>query len=1397
LRNAGIGLLAMLSLLAIGLWWLSSDSGQRWVVGQATDFKSKSGFHMSIGSFSGSLYSHARIREVRLGDTRGTFLTIHDVTIDWSPTKLWRKRVVIQSADVRSATWHYMPKFTATGGPLLPDWDIDIGNFSIRKLAIEPAVAGKTYRLMATGKANIQAGRAQVTLDAASSDTQDKIHVVLDSVPDSNRFDTDIRVAAPANGLIATLAKWQPGMTLDVTGKGSFARWRGTLLARTENVDALDARLALDNGQLLVTGNLHAPASLDERMTRAIAALPMLSATATYKNTVLDTRGSLSGPSAKLVWTGNADLERNFVSAAKVSVADPDGVLIGIADPALVGRNARFEIKATGDLKAPELALNFTADQLAWQKYGLAKLIATASTEKYSPRTPWQFKISAKEGKTGLSWLDPKLSVLSGSGQFLATAAGLSVSSLQLKGNDLIANASVSTVFKSGAWQAEIANLSTRIDAGANGMVPVTLKGKAVAASAQAPAIISATGNASLAGWRGPQEVARLLGKAPAFSAMLSVMPNGVTRASALSVEGNGSRFVGQLSLGGGVVDAELKGTIKSLATVAPDLPVKVQPNMPVVLTVRGPIGSPQIAAELQTPLLQIAGAELRRVMLRLQPDGQSQWLTSLKGEAGFGAVDFAARLETGNGKIMLRDLRGSAGPAKITGAMSINQSGIATGTLQASMDEQGQQLQLKAELTNENAVQKISATLAGRKLSQKWNGKPVSVENVAGEFAVLLGRAPAVRARISVKDAIWADWQISTLSLDGSGPLTDYNATYSVAGTRGSAFKLDGSLTARGKSNMPDRIEATASGTVANRSFKLTTPARVVRLPDGWQLERTELNYAGGKAAISATDRGSLISADIDLSNTSLELLNLVQPSLNLTGTANGKTSLQVLNGKLARLNGTIALKRVRRAGLFQSSLPLDLTGTVTLNGQQLVSLVKVRANGRDAGNADIRVTRESTGAFATGGIAGTVNYDGPAEALWGLIGADANDVRGRLLIKSTLAGSVSDPVLRGNTSLRDGRYENIALGLIVNAVSVDGVFDGSKLSFENGQANFPAGGTITGKGSIDISTERGFPALISLSLNRAAVLKRDDLDIVATGTLAVTYGPKGGRVSGPLVINQARIRAGGATSQSVSEIEVREINKPLDLKNPAVVRRITKPFELDLDITAKEKIFVSGLGLNSEWRGAVHAGGTTTIPRLTGQMALIRGTYEFANRRFAVERGAITFQGTTPVNPVINIRASTRAGDRDIIIQVNGTAGQPDITFAASPSLPQDEVLSRLLFGSSIQELSPLEAVQLAAALNQLSSSRGGLNVLGSVKRVTGIDRLRVLPADRTKGSNTALSGGKYLTDRIYVEVATDGRGYTATTIEYDITRTLSVLSEIATLGGTNVGIKYSKDY
>ena len=137
------------------------------------------------------------------------------------------------------------------------------------------------------------------------------------------------------------------------------------------------------------------------------------------------------------------------------------------------------------------------------------------------------------------------------------------------------------------------------------------------------------------------------------------------------------------------------------------------------------------------------------------------------------------------------------------------------------------------------------------------------------------------------------------------------------------------------------------------------------------------------------------------------------------------------------------------------------------------------------------------------------------------------------------------------------------------------------------------------------------------------------------------------------------------------------------------------------------------------------------------------------------------------------------------------------PEITFTSTPSLPQDEVVSRLLFGNSVTNLSAMEAIQLAGALNSLRGTGGGLNPLGKLRSATGISRLRILAADDTTGRGTALAAGQYITDDIYIEVITDARGFTATQLEIALSKTLRILSQTSSFGGSNATLRYSKDY
>jgi translocation and assembly module TamB len=94
-------------------------------------------------------------------------------------------------------------------------------------------------------------------------------------------------------------------------------------------------------------------------------------------------------------------------------------------------------------------------------------------------------------------------------------------------------------------------------------------------------------------------------------------------------------------------------------------------------------------------------------------------------------------------------------------------------------------------------------------------------------------------------------------------------------------------------------------------------------------------------------------------------------------------------------------------------------------------------------------------------------------------------------------------------------------------------------------------------------------------------------------------------------------------------------------------------------------------------------------------------------------------------------------------------------------------------------------------------LNDSGGGLDPINSVRSAIGLDRLRILPADIATGQGTSIAAGKYLGRQVYVEVITDGRGYSATRIEYQITRWLSLLSSISTIGRQSVNVRVSRDY
>jgi translocation and assembly module TamB len=187
-----------------------------------------------------------------------------------------------------------------------------------------------------------------------------------------------------------------------------------------------------------------------------------------------------------------------------------------------------------------------------------------------------------------------------------------------------------------------------------------------------------------------------------------------------------------------------------------------------------------------------------------------------------------------------------------------------------------------------------------------------------------------------------------------------------------------------------------------------------------------------------------------------------------------------------------------------------------------------------------------------------------------------------------------------------------------------------------------------------------------------------------------------------------------------------------------------------------------------------------------------VVRGDFNFSGKRFVFdERGQVTLS-TRPEDIRLDLRAVREDPTLTAIIQVRGTAARPEITLASEPALPQDEVLSQVLFGTSAAQLSPIEAAQLASAVAALAGG-GGFDVLGNLREFAGLDRL-VFGGDQASGLTVA--GGKYVSENVYLELIGGGREGGAVQIEWRVRKQVSVVSRLGGQGDAKLSIRWRKD-
>ncbi len=1386
-RRAGWALGLLLAPLLLTALFLATPIGKRFIADQIAAAAPASGLRFTVGRIEGDIYGQAVLRQVTVSDPKGAFLTIPEVRLDWRPLNWLWSGLDIREVTARRGRLTRLPELLPgdPDAPLLPDFDIRIDKLAIENLTIAKGLAtAQDERANLTARIDIRQGRALIDAKARLG-AEDRFVLLLDAEPDGDRFELEGDALAPAGGVLAGLAGLEQGYAARIVGDGTWAKWRGAAVARRigkpgeRPVAAF--RIANDAGRYGVLGQLRSGIGGETIVGRALGEATSLAASFRLENSVVEGRAAAVSRTIDLRAGGVVDLADKIVDGARVR--------LGLRDPGLLGQALRIEggridANLTGPFDDLGIKHEITIARLTTSGVTATGLAQAGRARLEGSVLSLPLALTAQRVTTGIAQADPRL--------VDGRASGL-----------------LTYDFARGALAAERADINFPglsgqlslmgdIPAGAYAIAgPVTAQRLKVDGAGEV------TANAKILAKFGPAVRWSLRAN---LAGILSRIGNDTI----VNLAGDQVRFKGELGMGAGQ-PIILRNTTITAPRMTASLDSKVVTGGGVTRTVLAGSGrqtqygpfrfDAEIAADGPRAVLVLAdpypAAGLKDVRIALAPSEEGFGL-DVSGQSLLGEFDGALALF----------LPENAPPRIAINRLDVYRTNV---TGQVVLADAGPSGDLRL------AGGGIEGTLAFRPQGSGATGFAVDLSARNASFG---GATPITIARADI--AATGRYADGNTSIDadiaaggfeyGGLYLANLTAKAAIAGGRG---KVTGTLSGRRADRFalnfdanvaPNQIAAVARGQYGNA--EITMPRRAVLTAQeggGWNLAPTQVGFGGGFAIARGGFGAGTTALELKLSKMPLRLLDLAGGDLGLGGRLTGIIDYRQSGREppTARARGRI--DRFSRAGLVLSSKPINVIGVVDLQAERLTAAARLFEG--DARRGDVSLAITGLGAdgavsdrLSRGRLAARLAFNGAAETLWRLAAVEAFDLAGPVRIAARATGTLADPRITGTVASDDLTVQSALTGTRITAVKARGRFAGSRLELVSFAGQTAGSGTVSGSGTVDLAqmgAGRG-PALdLRAAVKDARLLDANGLQATITGPLRIVSNGLGGTIAGRVTIDRARWALGrAAEDNALPRIATREINGE-DRRARSQVSARDAAWRYLVNASAPNRVAVEGLGLESEWGVDIALRGTVEEPRIGGTARLVRGDYTFAGTRFELTRGRILFDVGEPINPRLDVLAETAKNGTNVDIAITGNAQSPAIAFSSDPALPEEEILARLLFGGSVTSLSATDAVQLAAALAALQGGGGGLDPIGQLRRSIGLDQLRIVSADPLTGRQTGIAIGKNITRSIYVELVTDGRGYSATQVEYRITSWLALLGTVSTIGRDSVLVQVSRDY
>jgi translocation and assembly module TamB len=1373
-----VGVLA-LAMGAVGVFTLT-ERGRANLAGLVSTSISSDDMKIAVSGVDGLWSGRLRASEIVVADREGPWLAIRDAEVDWSPLALLGfafEAERVRAGRIEVARLPVASEQPSSGGFSLPV-TVDIAAIDLPAVLLGRGVAGQGASLAAEGSLRI-AGEpisVETRLQVERTDgARGSLSVDAAYLPGENRITLDVEGAEPAGGIVAALLRLpgNPAVAIRASGTGPASDWAGKAEFEVDGtvVTRLSGRHQLtDGGNRIEVDGQGAFASF----------LPASLAPLAAGDTAIEFLGTVGAGGRLSVDT--ARLASQAVEATASGTVDPAGesdfrlaVATSEATPRLTfGSGAAALTVALG---SADLAMKGPAGALALDGTATLPLVSLPDHDAEDVTATFTSRDLNLAALTGTIGIDARAEA---AGSANAIVAGLLAGGLSA---DIVVRLDGSRVaFETRSMRTGTAQVA------ATGAYTVADGSLSADVSAQARSVVL------------PAAARGLLGETLALSARIVRGSDGAIAVTGIDAQSGPLTASGEARLAGTDLTASLQGGFAELSRLSAQADGSATFN----LSASGPVARPSVELTAGSTRMTVAGRAISDLSLQASlvadpaaPSGSFKLGGSVGDEQLTGGGQLVA---SAGGGAELRGFSLSLGGNSVEGALTLDRALVPAGTVTFNLPD----LAPLAAL----ALTEAQGAARGSLRFDSGGGKPqLTLDALVDHLTVASAQAGEVRLNATVSDylanPVVAGGASAGRLIAGGAELRELSVTLSQ---EDGWTRFDGRLAANG-------IPVTAAGRVRyaggvatveldsatasprGMAASLAVPTRLVWSDGALRLDGFTVAAAGGRATASGT-LGTALSLDIRLASLPAAALNPFAPGLDAAGTISGT----------ARVTGSASAPVVT----FEANVA---GGSVAQTREAGFGAINIAATGSYAGTAirfDGRID-EGTGLGMQGGgtldiaaRSAVLDFSGrvPFAFLTRRLAAQGVALSGAADVSIAVRGNLFSPDLSGNIRASGARFVHAASGIAVEDLAADISLGGGQASIASLTGRLSTGGAISGSGTVGITPASGFPADITVSVADGRYTDGRIVTASFNGQIAVT----GQLADSPLLagtVNLGRtvVTVPDRIAGSVAGLDVQHRNAPAAVTRQEEALRPASGggsgaggLTLDLNVSAPQQIFVVGRGLDVELGGSLRLTGPLDAPQAVGRFELQRGRLSLLGRRLDFTNGSVGFSGS--LVPYLDLDASTQAEGATVTISVTGPATDPTFSFGSSPSLPEDEVMARLLFGRAMSGLSPVQIAQLASAAAQLAGIGGSTSFLERLREQVGVDDIDVRTDDKT--GDTSLSVGKYLNDRTYLRLEKGIQpGSGRATIDLNVGGGVKLRGEATDGGEARGGIFFEREY